>query len=158
MRNLDYAKNVPTAKSAKNDHTLVKTIITNHVCIIQVATIYSAIFDMVIIYTLQVCRKFIILLCSQEENYFFHPWSSLEMRCISCLLQKLLLAEMGQRTRIFILETQWLPLLKCLATGWFASFVVTAWRCSSNLVFKDLPNVKHGKRCTRNGVWCGKQI
>ncbi|CAB3979682.1 Hypothetical predicted protein [Paramuricea clavata] len=26
---------VPTAKSAKNDHSLVKTIITNHVCIIQ---------------------------------------------------------------------------------------------------------------------------
>jgi hypothetical protein len=65
---------VPTAKSAKNDHSLVKTIITNHVCIIQVATIYSAIFDLVIIYTLQVCRKFIIFsLCSQEENYFFHP-------------------------------------------------------------------------------------
>ena len=72
---------MPTAKSAKNDHTLVKTIIANHVCIIQVATIYSAIFDMVIIYTLQVCRKFIIfLLCSQEENYFFHPCLS-EVHC-----------------------------------------------------------------------------
>ena len=74
MRHLLLDMYVSTAKSAKNDHTLVKTIITNHVCIIQVATIYSAIFDMVIIYTLQVCRKFIIfLLCSQEENYFFHP-------------------------------------------------------------------------------------
>jgi hypothetical protein len=80
MRHLLLDMYVPTAKSAKNDHSLVKTIITNHVCIIQVATIYSAIFDMVIIYTLQICRKFIIfLLCSQEENYFFHPWCSTKL-------------------------------------------------------------------------------
>ena len=87
MRHLLLDMYVPTAKSAKNDHTLVKTIITNHVCIIQVATIYSAIFDMVIIYTLQVCRKFIIfLLCSQEENYFFHPcwqWTHV-IHCPKC--------------------------------------------------------------------------
>ena len=87
MRHLLLDMYVPTAKSAKNDHTLVKTIITNYVCIIQVATIYSAIFDMVIIYTLQVCRKFIILLCSQEENYFFHPcsvmpWSNESKSCM----------------------------------------------------------------------------
>ena len=51
---------------------------------------------------------------------------SLEMRHISCLLRLSLLPEMGQRARIFISEKQWLPLLKCLATGWFASLLVTA--------------------------------
>ena len=57
---------VPTAKSAKNDHTLVKTIITNHVSIIQVATIYSAIFDMVIIYTLQEIYNLLTVLAGRK--------------------------------------------------------------------------------------------
>ena len=62
---------------------------------------------------------------------------SLEMRRISCLLRLSLLPGMGQRARIFISETQWLPLLKCLATGWFASLLVTARRCSPNLVLME---------------------
>ena len=57
---------------------------------------------------------------------------SLEMRRISCPLRLSLLPEMGQRARIFISERQLLPLLKCLATGWFASLLVTARRCSPN--------------------------
>ena len=72
---------------------------------------------------------------------------SLEMRRISCLLRLSLLPEMGQRARIFISETQWLPLLKCLATGWFASLLVTERR---SVVAKPSPqtsssfsNVKH---------------
>ena len=50
----------------------------------------------------------------------------LEMRRISCPLRLSLLPEMGQRARISISETQRLPLLKCLATGWFASLLVRA--------------------------------
>ena len=66
------------------------------------------------------------------------------MRRISCLLRLSLLPEMGQRARIFVSETQWLSLLKCLATGWFASLLVTARRCSPNLVLKHLRElVKH---------------
>ena len=64
---------MPTAKSAKNDHTLVKTIITNHVCIIQVATIYSAIFDMVIIYNTAGLQEIYNLLTVLAGRNFFHP-------------------------------------------------------------------------------------
>ena len=66
MRHLLLDMYVPTAKSAKNDDTLVKTIITNHVCIIQVATIYSAIFDMVIIYTLQEIYNLLTVLAGRK--------------------------------------------------------------------------------------------
>ena len=71
---------------------------------------------------------------------------SLEMRRISCLLRLSLLPEMGQRARIIISETQWLPLLKCLATGWFASLLVTERRCSPNpspQTSSSFSNVKH---------------
>ena len=67
---------------------------------------------------------------------------SLEMRRISCLLRlslpTLRLPEMGQRTRIFMSEIQWLPELKCLATGWLASLAETARRCSPNLVLNNV--------------------
>jgi hypothetical protein len=57
------------------------------------------------------------------------------------LLQLSSLPEMGQRTRIFISETLWSPLLKCLETGWLASLPMTARRCSP---YKPCPQRSSG--------------
>ena len=58
-----------------------------------------------------------------KESLSFMPegWRvpRLWMRRISCRLRLSLLPEMGERARIFISETQWLPEVKCLATGIF---------------------------------------
>ena len=45
---------------------------------------------------------------------------------------------MGQRARIFISETQWLPEVKCLATGLVLSWFMTDLQCSPNLILNDL--------------------
>ena len=42
------------------------------------------------------------------------------------------------RARIFISETQWLPEVKCLATGLVLSWLMTDLRCSPNLILNDL--------------------
>ena len=56
---------------------------------------------------------------------------SSEMRHISCLLRVSLLSEMGQRAQIFISETLWLPLLKCLGS--------LATRCHDSMLMLTKP-------------------
>ena len=77
------------------------------------------------------------------------------MRRISCRLQLSLLPEMGQRARIFISETQWLPEVKCLARRLVLSWLMTDLRCSPNLILNDFQFLQYKEkhiyymRCSR---------